>query len=192
MARLKRRPRRRRARRNEPNPRRRRRAVSAFRGFRRNPSPRRRRRRGHRRNPVARRGFRLAAGLPTVQQTAMDVLWAGGGFIGTKFVGNMVMPMIGVTQPMARIAVKGGLAYGTAWGLSMVLGDRRVFLPLFLGGMAEVIQDIVRTYISPMIPALAAAEYPLEVYPEMGQLPEYAESMGAYPEVLGQDVEVAQ
>lgn len=123
----------------------------------------------------------------------MDVLWAGGGFIGTKFVGNMVMPMIGVTQPGARILVKGGLAYGTAWGLSFLLGDKRVFLPLLLGGMAEVIQDTVRTYISPMFPALAAAEYPLEVYPEMGQLPEYADSMGAYPEVLGQEeVEVAQ
>lgn len=122
----------------------------------------------------------------------MDVLWAGGGFIGTKFVGNMMMPMIGVTQPGARILVKAGLAYGTAWGLSMVLGDKRVFLPLLLGGMAEVIQDTVRTYISPMFPALAAAEYPLEAYPEMGQLPEYAETMGAYPDILGQDVEVAQ
>lgn len=130
---------------------------------------------------------------PPFQDVAMQVLWAGGGFIGTKFVGNMVMPMIGVTQPGARILVKGGLAYGTAWGLSFLLGDKRVFLPLLLGGMAEVIQDTVRTYISPMFPALAAAEYPLEVYPEMGQLPEYADSMGAYPEVLGQEeVEVAQ
>jgi hypothetical protein len=131
---------------------------------------------------------RLTAGLPDVQQTAMDVLWAGAGFVGTKFVGNMVMPMIGVTQPIARIAVKGGLAYGTAWGLSMLLGNRRVFLPLFLGGMAEVIQDVVRTYISPMIPALAAAEYPLEVYPEMGQI---TDGVGVYPQVLGEEVEVA-
>ena len=191
MARTKRRPRRRSARRSNPNPRRRRRrAASIFRGFRRN-APRRHRRR-HRRNPaVARRRGGFLAGTPPMQDVMMQVLWAGGGFIGTKFVGNMVMPMIGVTQPMARIAVKGGLAYGTAWGLSMLLGDRRVFMPLFLGGMAEVIQDVVRTYISPMIPALAAAEYPLEAYPEMGQLPEYAE-VGAYPEVLGQEVEVAQ
>ncbi len=128
---------------------------------------------------------------PSMQDVAMQVMWAGAGFMGTKFVGNMVMPAIGVTQPLARIAVKGGLAYGTAWGLSFLLGDRRVFMPLFLGGMAEVIQDTVRTYISPMIPALAAAEYPLEVYPEMGQLPEEA-GVSAYPEVLGEDVEVAQ
>ena len=136
MAKTKRR--RRRARRNQPvlNPRRRRRrAVSRFRGFRRNaPTHRRRGRRRHRRNP-ARRGF--LAGTPPMQQTFMDVLWAGGGFIGTKFVGNMVMPAIGVTQPLARIAVKAGLAYGTAWGLSMMLGQR-LFTPLLLGGMARL------------------------------------------------------
>lgn len=127
----------------------------------------------------------------------MDVLWAGGGFIGTKFVGNMVMPMIGVTQPGARILVKGGLAYGTAWGLSMMLGDRRVFLPLFLGGMAEVIQDVVRTYISPFVPALAAAEYPMEAYPVLGQERYDYEyqipgAVGAYPEIGQEEMEMAQ
>lgn len=136
--------------------------------------------------------------MPPVQDVAMQVLWAGAGFMGTKFVGNMIMPAIGVTQPMARIAVKAGLAYGTAWGLSFMLGDRRIFSSLFLGGMAEVIQDTVRTYVSPFIPALAAAEYPMEVYPALGQERYDYEyqipgAMSAYPELgMHEELEVAQ
>lgn len=125
---------------------------------------------------------------PRMQDVAMDVLWAGAGFMGTKFVGNMIMPAIGVTQPLARIGVKAGLATGTAWGIAFLMGDRRLFTPLLLGGMAEVIQDTVRTYISPYVPALAAAEYPMEAYPELSEgIPE--EQIGAYQEI-GQDVEV--
>lgn len=161
-------------------------------------TPRRRRRRSHRSNTPARthrrsrrRSYRRNP--PRVQSLFTDTLWAGAGFIGTKFVGNMVMPMIGVTQPIARIGVKAGLAYVTAWGVEMMMG-RGVFTPVFLGGMAEVIQDTVRNFISPMFPALAAAEYPLEAYyegmsqyalPENSGVSQYdtAESVGAYEEV---------
>jgi len=98
--------------------------------------------------------------------------------MATKFVGNMAAPMLGALggQPIVRMGVKLGLAYATAWGLEAALG-RNVFTPAFLGGSLEVVQDAVRTFISPMIPQLAAAEYPLSIYYEAPALPA---RVGAY------------
>lgn len=152
-------------------------------------SPVRKRRRTYRRNqpilmnPRRRRRARRYAGVsarrsrrrygrnpPQAQVLGNQLGWATLGFMSTKFTGNLVTPMLGqmgggAGQPIVRMGIKLAIAYGTAWLLENFMG-RRVFVPTFIGGSIEVIQDFTRTFISPMIPALAQAEYPLEVYYE--------------------------
>lgn len=177
----KRRKRRHRAGRNTPSPRRRRRARS----YRNNPNPpRRRRKRSYYGNrPRRRRGYRRNP--PPFMAIGTELMWAGAGFIGTKVVGNFVTPMLGpaIAGPGMRIAIKAGVAYLVAWGGEMMMG-RRFFMPLFLGGSAEVLQDIVSTYLKPMFPMLGADEYDMTAYPELSAYP----SLSAYPELeMGQE-----
>jgi hypothetical protein len=133
------------------NPRRKKRRKA--RGFFANPRRRARRRnvmranprRRHRRNP------------PMVSGLLSDTMYAGIGYIGTKFAVGSVLPAINIaaTPPsMTSIFAKAAVAYGVAWGGGKVMGDAK-FVPIFLGGMASVIQDIVTLYIAPSIPALA-------------------------------------
>lgn len=148
-----------------------------------NPRRRRRRRsRNRRKRSFRRRSFRRNP--PTIQTLGTNLGWAAAGFMTTKFVGNMVGQfMPGLAQqggPLMRMGIKLGIAYVSAWGLEMAFG-RRVFTPTFVGGSIEVIQDAVRTFISPMVPQLAAAEYPLEFYYDR-PLPPPEERMGAYYE----------
>ena len=129
------------------NPRRRRRRTSS-----------RRRRASYRRNP------------PQLQTIFNQLIPVTTGFIATKFVGNMVAPMLGNVLPgnggpFMRIAMKVGIAYLTAWGAENFMGHR-FFMPVMLGGSIEAIQDFTREFVSPMFPALAAYEYPLSVYYE--------------------------
>ena len=106
----------------------------------------------------------------TFQNLGMATLWAGAGFMGTKFIGNMagtfLAPWTGPeAMPLVRIASKAGIAYVSAWTLETMFGKRMVnFETVFLGGMIEVIQDTVRTYISPQVPLLAQAEEPMMAY----------------------------
>jgi hypothetical protein len=68
-----------------------------------------------------------------------------------------------------RIGVKFGVAYLSAWLLEMVMG-KRVFIPAFVGGSLDGVQDVIKTFIAPTFPALA--EEPLQVYYEpTGMLP---------------------
>jgi len=94
-------------------------------------------------------------GVPT------SLLWSAtyvtGGFIATKVASGFVLPMIGVQQPLFRILSKGVLAWGVGWVGGMMLGRNAGNL-LMVGGFVEVIGDAVKTYVSPFVPALAAAE----------------------------------
>lgn len=136
----------------------------------RNAPYRRARRRSFRRNP------------PSFQAIGNELLSSGIGFMATKVVGNMVSPMVAQVMPQAgdlgRIATKFGIAYLTAWTAEQFFG-KRWFMPVMIGGSIEGIQDTVRTYISPVVPMLAAAEYPLEIYEEQPLLPS-PDGMGTY------------
>jgi hypothetical protein len=96
----------------------------------------------------------------------------------------MFSPMIsqmvpGNGGPLMRILTKLGIAYVTAWGDENFMG-KRFFMPVMLGGSIEAIQDFTREFISPMFPALAAYEYPLQVYyePPLIEQPENAVDTG--------------
>lgn len=140
-------------------------------------SPRRRRKvttlkrhRLYRTNP--RRSYRrrrsYGGNPPAIRSIAGDLGWSAAGFMTTKVVGNMVTPMItGMVgdQPIFRIAVKLGVAYISAWGLSSFMGSR-VFMPAMIGGSLEAVQDAVKTFIAPTFPMLAANYEPLQIYYE--------------------------
>jgi len=147
------------------NPRRRRRRR---RSYRRNPmhmaaNPRRRRRRSTRRGYHRRSYRRNPASIKTL---GTELGWAVAGFMGTKIVGNLVNGVvggIGQGNDFVRIGIKVGIAYAAAWMFEQFMG-RRVFVPTFVGGSIEAIQDTVKTFVTPYVPMLAAAEYPLQSY----------------------------
>lgn len=136
-------------------------------------------RRRYRRNPGYRRN------QPAIQPALWDLAYATGGFLGTKWLGNMVMPMLGVPdQPVMRIGAKIGIAYLGAWGLSNFLG-RRYFTPLLLGGSIEAIQDFVKEFVAPQFPQLAAAYEPMGIYYGGNQAALPAPGMGSYYGQMG-------
>lgn len=152
-------------------------------------NPKRRRRVRRRRGYALNKRRRWRRNPAPVKTIFTDIGYTAAGFMATKFVGNMVAPMLGGigNQPLMRIGAKLGVAYLTAWGAEKMLGARW-FMPVMIGGSLEVIQDVVRTYVAPSVPALAAAEYPLEMYyeaplmlPPGGQMSEYSNSeIGTY------------
>lgn len=91
-----------------------------------------------------------------------DATYVTGGFIGTKWLGNMILPMFPMvtTQPLMRILGKGVTAWLVGWGGQMMLGRRAGSL-LMVGGFVEVLNDAVQTYVAPFFPALG-------VYPQLG------------------------
>jgi len=117
-----------------------------------------RRRSSYRRNP------------PQFQTVLNQLVPVTAGFIATKFVGNMVSPMLaqfmpGNGGPFLRILSKFGIAYLTAWGAEQFMG-RRFFMPVMLGGSLEGIQDFFGEFVAPMFPALQAYQQPLSIYYE--------------------------
>lgn len=145
------------AKRGKANPKRRRRA-------RRNQpfvvnSPRHRRR--SRRNPVhRRRHYRRNPGIGTFLPSTgflKEVAFVAGGYYGTKISAGFVLPMIGISGDIPRLAVKSVVAFGVSYLGGMLLGQR-VKESLLMGGALEVAQDAIKTYLSPFVPALAAAE----------------------------------
>jgi len=137
------------------NPRRRRRSVRRAS----RQSPRRRRSYGH--NP------------PAIRTVIGELGWGAAGFMSTKIVGNLASPMLsgigGMDSPIMRVALKVGIAYVSAWGLSNFFGQK-VFIPAMLGGSMEAIQDAVKTFIAPTFPMLAMNYEPLETYYEPRRL----------------------
>lgn len=123
--------------------------------------PRRQHRRHHRRHAYAmnrrhHRRHRYSHNPPAASSIVMELGVSAVGYIGTKLVGNYATPFLPAgmgQQPIVRIMVKGGLAYLVAWGGEKLLG-RRYFMPLFLGGALEAVQDLVKTFLAPSFPAL--------------------------------------
>lgn len=94
---------------------------------------------------------------------------------------NFVLPMVGISQPIARIAIKGVLAGAIGYVGKMVLGQA-VGQQLMIGGLVETVNDAVQTYVVPMVPALAVSGYEdsSDAY-GIGAYP----SLSAYPELSG-------
>ena len=135
--------------------RRRRRAVS----YAANPGVRRRRRsvvhrsrrsRSYRRNPG------LGSFLPTTG-FLKEIAFVGAGYYGTRIAYNFVGPMVGISGDLPRLAIKSAVAFGVSYlgGMLLGAGARNA---LMLGGAVEVMQDAVKTYVSPFVPMLAAAD----------------------------------
>jgi hypothetical protein len=88
-----------------------------------------------------------------------EVTTVAAGFYATKISAGFILPMIG---PMAqgnftRIIAKSAVAFGVSWLGGFMLGAR-VKESLLMGGALEVAQDAIKTWVSPFVPALAAAE----------------------------------
>lgn len=86
-----------------------------------------------------------------------EVAFVAGGYYGTKISAGFVLPMIGINGDLPRLAIKSVVAFGVAYVGGMLLGSR-VKESLLMGGALEVAQDAIKTYLSPFVPALAAAE----------------------------------
>lgn len=86
-----------------------------------------------------------------------EVAFVAGGYYGTKISAGFVLPMVGIAGDLPRIAIKSVVAFGVAYIGGMLLGPR-VKESLLMGGALEVAQDAIKTYLSPFVPALAAAE----------------------------------
>lgn len=106
----------------------------------------------------------------------MDAAYVTGGFIGTKLAANYVLPMIGISSPILRIAVKGVLAGAVGYVGKIALG-KSAGQYLMIGGLVEAANDAVQTYVAPMVPQLSVS-----AYPELGY---NGYDMGAYPELSG-------
>lgn len=146
-------------------------------------NPRRRRAKRSSRKRSHRRRYRRNPGLfnGMIPSTGFlkDAVYATGGFIGTKMLAGTVLPMVGLSQPIARIAVKGVLAGALGWAGKKFLGQSAGQY-LLIGGMVEVVNDTVQTYVAPMVPALSVSSYP-ELGYDMSAYP----SLSAYPELSG-------
>jgi len=73
---------------------------------------------------------------------------------------------------LARIVGKGAVAWGLGWAGKNFMGARAGQL-IMLGGFVETLSDVVRTYVSPFVPALADdmsvyPTLPMGVYPQLG------------------------
>jgi hypothetical protein len=70
---------------------------------------------------------------------------------------NFVGPMVGIGGDLPRIAIKGLVAFAVSYLGGMLLGSS-ARNSLLLGGAVEVMQDAVKTYVSPFVPLLASAD----------------------------------
>lgn len=86
-----------------------------------------------------------------------EVAMVAGGYYATKISAGFVLPMVGIAGDLPRIAVKAAVAFGISYIGGMVLGARAKE-SLLMGGALEVAQDAIKTYLSPFVPALAAAD----------------------------------
>lgn len=137
-----------------------------------NPS-RRSRRRSYRRNPIVSGGF------------LMDALSVTGGFVGNRVITNMVVPMIpglsGIVSstPIARIGVKALSAWGLGYLGKMFLSQRTGNL-LMVGGFVDALDDAVKTFVAPFIPALGdMSSYPMLPMGSYATLGDYATPYGS-------------
>ena len=122
------------------------------------------RRRSHVAVRRTRRHYRSNPGLGSMIPSMgflKEVAFVAGGYYGTKISAGFVLPMVGISGDLPRIAIKAAVAFGVSYLGGMLLGSK-VKESLLMGGALEVAQDAIRTYVSPFVPALAAAD--LESY----------------------------
>lgn len=120
----------------------------------------RRRRRSHVAVRRTRRHYRSNPGLGSMIPSMgflKEVAFVAGGYYGTKISAGFVLPMVGISGDLPRIAIKAAVAFGVSYLGGMLLGSK-VKESLLMGGALEVAQDAIRTYVSPFVPALAAAD----------------------------------
>jgi len=106
----------------------------------------------------------------------------GAGYYGTRVAYNFVGPMVGIGGDLPRLAIKSVVAFGVSYLGGMLLGSS-ARNSLMLGGAIEVMQDAVKTYVSPFVPMLAAADMQdVSAYfePNVG-----ADEVGAYYQGVG-------
>lgn len=134
----------------------------AMAGYGPNPPKRRRARRSHRTSYRSnrRRSYRRNPGLGSFLPSTgflKEVAFVAGGYYGTRIAYNFVGPMVGIGGDLPRLAIKSAVAFGVSYlgGMLLGAGARNALL---LGGAVEVMQDAVKTYISPFVPMLAAAD----------------------------------
>ncbi len=136
---------------------------------------RKHRRRSYRRNPG------LGTFLPSMG-FLKEVTMVASGFYATKISAGFVLPMVGVTGDIPRIAVKSIVAFGVSYIGGMFMGAR-ARESLLLGGGLEVLQDAIKTWVSPFVPALAAAEMESYYLPGGQQAVSGEGGVGAYYQV---------
>jgi len=110
-----------------------------------------------------------------------EVAMVAGGYYATKISAGFVLPMIGIQGNLPRIGIKAVVAVAVAYLGGMVLGARAKE-SLLMGGALEVAQDAIKTFVSPFVPALAAAEMESYYLPGAGTI-EGDGGVGAYYQV---------
>jgi hypothetical protein len=91
--------------------------------------------------------------------------------------------MIGIGGDLPRLAIKSAVAFGVSYLGGMLLGSG-ARNALMLGGAVEVMQDAVKTYVTPFVPLLASADMQdVSAYfqPSVGD----SEDVGAYYQGVG-------
>lgn len=143
-----------------------------------NPRRRRRRARSHRRRRNYRRNPNFIPRGTTGFLT--DAAYVVGGFTLNRVAAGYVFPMaaqfgLPLDQPIIRILGKIGVAFGLGWAAKMVVSGKNAQL-IMIGGLVDALNDGVKTFIAPYVPALAGDD--MSVYP---MLP----GMGVYPTLSG-------
>lgn len=120
-----------------------------------------RRRRAVRHNPPKHRRRRYHSNpSPSLLPSMSLVQDAGvvlGGYYGTKIGSGFIAPMVGIGGDLPRLAIKAAVAIGLSWVAGKAFGSR-VQQNVLIGGAVETLQDAVKIYVSPFVPALAAAD----------------------------------
>lgn len=86
-------------------------------------------------------------------------------------------------MPILRILGKAVVAGALGWAGKNFLGRSNGDL-ILIGGMVEVVNDAVQTYVAPMVPALAVGaydDYNMGVYPGLSAY----NNMGSYVQLNG-------
>jgi len=135
-----------------------RKTKKAMAGYGSNP-PRRRRSYRHNRSH-RRRSYRRNPGIRSLIPSTgflKEIAFVGAGYYGTRVAYNFVGPMVGIGGDLPRLAIKSVVAFGVSYLGGMLLGSG-ARNSLLLGGAVEVMQDAVKTYVSPFVPLLASAD----------------------------------
>jgi hypothetical protein len=123
-------------------------------------APRRRRRSYRANRSHRRRHYRRNPGLGSFLPSTgflKEIAFVGAGYYGTRVAYNFVGPMVGIGGDLPRLAIKSAVAFGVSYLGGMLLGSG-ARNSLLLGGAVEVMQDAVKTYVSPFVPLLASAD----------------------------------